>query len=356
MPHSQFPSTIVLNGVEFTADNFADIPVILKLQGKEWVKDIVDFLGEWFNEHTYIKVQTSGTTGEPKPLMLSKRAMVESAKRTLEVFKLDNGTTLLNVLSAKYIAGKMMFVRAMVGQLNLHIVEPSTHFAEEVESHFDFVAIVPNQIETIMELQKRQKVSENTKVLIGGAPLTEKNMDQLKHLKVACYQSYASTEMASHVAIKKLNGADQSSTYKATPDVRFSTTPNSCLVVHAPFLDEKMYETTDVVELVSETEFRWLGRVDHVINSAGIKIHPEVIENQIADLIQQTYYITAANDEVYGQVPILVIQGDFKDNELQQLLEKVNLTLDKYHKIRAVKTVQKIELTPTGKIKRLRFV
>jgi O-succinylbenzoic acid--CoA ligase len=36
--------------------------------------------------------------------------------------------------------------------------------------------------------------------------------------------------------------------------------------------------TNDIVKLISDTEFVWLGRFDNVINSGGVKINTEQIE------------------------------------------------------------------------------
>ena len=85
------------------------------------------FLEEWNNASETVLVHTSGSTGEPKPMLVEKRRMLASARRTNDFLGLKPGDTALLCMSLDYIAGKMMVVRALERKLRLVVVEPSGH-------------------------------------------------------------------------------------------------------------------------------------------------------------------------------------------------------------------------------------
>ena len=94
-------------------------------------KEIGVFLLDWFDNKSYIELSTSGTTGAPKRIRIAKQAMVHSALATGDFFGLHPGDKALACLPAKYIAGKMMFVRSFILGLELDYVAPSSHPMDE---------------------------------------------------------------------------------------------------------------------------------------------------------------------------------------------------------------------------------
>ena len=84
-----------------------------------------DFIVQWLNNNDYIIVHTSGSTGVPKFIKLRKSDMLTSARATCQFFSLTGESVLLSPLSADFIAGKMMIVRAIVSGAKLWIEKPS---------------------------------------------------------------------------------------------------------------------------------------------------------------------------------------------------------------------------------------
>jgi O-succinylbenzoic acid--CoA ligase len=52
----------------------------------------------------------------------------------------------------------------------------------------------------------------------------------------------------------------------------------NCLVIDAPKISQEQIVTNDLVELINDHQFILLGRIDNVVNSGGIKLIPEQIE------------------------------------------------------------------------------
>jgi O-succinylbenzoic acid--CoA ligase len=85
-------------------------------------KEINQFLKEWFSDAHFVLVKTSGSTGNPKSIHLRKDFMINSALATGRYFQLGENTKALCCLPIKFIAGKMMLVRALTLGLNLDLI------------------------------------------------------------------------------------------------------------------------------------------------------------------------------------------------------------------------------------------
>ena len=96
--------------------------------------------------------------------------------------------------------------------------------------------------------------------------------------------------------------------------ISISKDKRGCLIIDAPTISEKKVTTNDLVELISSTEFKWLGRFDSIINSGGIKLIPEQIEEKLSKVISQRFFVAGISDKLLGEKLILIIEGiDNKD-------------------------------------------
>jgi O-succinylbenzoic acid--CoA ligase len=320
----------------------------------EWENDLSLFLKEWANEKDYVIGQTSGSTGTPKTIRLSKKAMIASAIRTNQFFQLKKGDNVLLCLSANYIAGKMMIVRAIVGGLNLVAAPPSS--APGWEGTVAFAAMVPLQVQTLLATEEgKKRLASIDKLLIGGSPASESLERELCDLPVNAYLSYGMTETVSHIALCRMEkNSAKEKIYHALPDIAFSSDERNCLIIRAPYLQPEPFVTNDVVTLHSETSFSWLGRWDNVINSGGIKFFPEKIERKIAGLLAARFYVTSLPDTLLGQRIVLKIESQpWSDAEKKSFLRQAALLLSTYEIPKQILFVNKFEETGTGKIKRI---
>jgi len=283
-----------------------------------WKLDVYRFILDFFDDSGFILQQTSGTTGSPKNLQLPKQNLIESAKLTSAFFQLNESQTAVLCLPAKYIAGKMMVVRALVAGLNLILVEPTGTPDFSALNEIDFCAMVPMQAANLL----KQKTWPNLKTLIlGGAETNSELKTQLRHLTAKIYETYGMAETCSHIALKQMNGTAPEEFFTALPGVALSVDERGCLAIEAPFLREKIF-TNDCVELISENRFRWLGRVDNVINSGGIKVKPESLEEKISGLTGLRCVVVGLPDSLLGQKIVLVVETGEKINtsEIQKKL------------------------------------
>ena len=359
---SALESNIGLNGIsQWTAkmkpDGFQglgtgqlftnNIPSPLKVKSGELFQveipiwnDLNQFISEWYSPSNEMDLQTSGSTGKPKFISVKKKWMKNSAQLTGKTFGLKEADSALLCMPMKYVAGKMMVVRALELGLDLKVVEPSSSPLKNINDSIDFAAMVPLQLENSLNELDKVKI-----LIVGGGQVSPQLVEKLQNISTQIYETYGMTETLTHVAIKPLNGPGKSELFQALDGVHFEIDDKGCLVIHAPMLNPESIVTNDIVELVDKSSFQWLGRFDNVINSGGIKIIPEVVEAKLATVIlNRRFFIAGVADESLGEKVILVVEE-----------ESVNITLEsleKYEKPKDIYFIPKFVETKSGKIHR----
>lgn len=316
-------------------------------------KELHTFLTDWFNKNDYVIVTTSGSTGVPKNIQLKKEYMKNSALATGMFFETLENTKALCCLPVEFIAGKMMVVRALMLGWNLDVIDSNSNPLAYIEKTYDFSAMVPLQLRNSLD-----KLSFLKKLIVGGGVVSQELQEAIQEIPTAIYATYGMTETITHIAIKPINivsGGVESSSYKVLPNVLISKDERNCLVIKAPKVSDEVIITNDVVDIVSETQFTWKGRYDNVINSGGIKLHPEEIEKKLSPYIQSKFFVAGIPDEILGEKLILVIEKTVTSNEVEKSLDvtiKNTSTLSKFEKPKEVFYLSEFLLTKTGKIKR----
>ena len=304
-------------------------------------------MAEWHDESPYVRVKTSGSTGEPKPMLVEKRRMLNSARITCDFLGLHEGDTALLCMSLDYIAGKMMVVRALERGLRLINVEPSGHPLAVTQS-VDFAAMVPMQVYNSLRVpEERERLMQIKQLIIGGGAIDEALAAELKTFPNAVWSTYGMTETLSHIALRRLSGPDASDYYTPFPSVHLSLSDEGCLIIDAPEVCPDILVTNDIAELRPDGTFRILGRKDNVICSGGIKIQAEEVERQLRPYLQEPYMISKHPDEKFGEVVVLLTEGN--PDDARAVCERI---LPKYHQPREYIHIDQIPLTETGKLKR----
>ena len=305
-----------------------------------------EFLAEWRNESPYVRVQTSGSTGEPKQMLVEKKRMLASARRTNDFLGLKPGDTALLCMSLDYIAGKMMVVRAIERDLQLMVVEPSGHpmITRSEECVIDFAAMVPMQVYNSLQVpEERERLKLIKHLIIGGGAIDEAMAEELKSFPNHVWSTYGMTETLSHIALRRLSGPEASEWYTPFPSVSVSLNEEGCLVIDAPEVCGERLVTNDIAELVMYT-FRILGRKDNVICSGGIKIQAEEVERLLRPHLHEPYLISKRPDQKFGEVVVLLTEGDVET--AKTVCEAV---LPKYQRPKVYIHVSEIPLTETKK-------
>ncbi|MBI1837742.1 MAG: AMP-binding protein [Flavobacteriia bacterium] len=305
------------------------------------------FEDEWNNSNTFICSKTSGSTGQPKEIQIPKQKMIDSARMTGQFLSIQKGENALHCLSIDTIAGKMMFIRALILKLNLFIVEPCSNPLKFVFNRIDFIALVPLQLASILQSDK-EKLNQISNSIIGGGEISKTIELELYKNKLTVYQTFGMTETISHIAMRKI-GFEQQEAY-TTLGENFITEENSRLVIHSPLLNFIPLKTNDSIELIDAKTFIWKGRTDFVINTGGVKIHPEEVEKKINSIISTPFFISSLKDPFFGEKLILCIESKL---ELHYPIKSFSERLHKFEIPKEIYFFPTFTYTESQKINRL---
>ena len=334
-----------LNGTAYSHDSLLSVAKKWQNSRNNEQQELGLFLKTWLIDSDTIIVHTSGSTGAPKPLEVSKKAMRASAEQTAAFFNLLPGDTALLCLPIQYIAGKMMLVRAMVIGLDIDLIPPKT-LLDLKDKSYDFAALIPLQASASINLLKNLKT-----ILIGGAPIPGALRKALAKKQLHCIETYGMTETLTHVATRPVTYPPVP--FLAMPGIEVDVDLDNCLILTVPYISETAICTNDVVELIDEKSFRLLGRRDLVINSGGKKIFPERLEEKLADFLDFPFFFTGIPDATLGEKLVFVIVGDSKEMQNALKIATEVLGTDKHHIPKEVVCIEAFVHTKSGKLDRV---
>lgn len=342
-----------LNGTNYNHQELHEVAYSLVKEGLPYEISIGDFLMDWLNDKDYITVRTSGSTGKPKSIQLQKQHMVNSALATGDFFGVTVGDTALHCLPSEYIAGKMMLVRAMILGLEVDLVEPSLNPMATVEKHYDFCAMIPLQVYNSLS-----KLHQIKRLIVGGSMVTNDLLVRIQDVDTLIFETYGMTETVTHIAARQINHlrnleAAKNSHFETLPNISISKDDRGCLVIDAPLISNEKIVTNDLVNLVSETQFDWIGRFDNIINSGGVKLVPEAIERKLSEaILHKRFFVAGIPDSHLGQKLILLVEGSETDKgDIQKAITDLK-TLDKYEVPKEIHMVTAFAETENAKVLR----
>lgn len=306
-----------------------------------------EFLREWNSPSPTLLVHTSGSTGKPKPMLVEKRRMMESARITCRFLGLKEGDTTLLCMPLDYIAGKMVVVRAIVCGLKLINVEPSGHPLRTLNEPPVFAAMVPMQVyNSLLVEEERQKLMAIKHLIIGGGAVDDELEERLRSFPNAVWSTYGMTETLSHIALRRLNGAETSRWYTPFDGVNVRLNGDGCLVIDAPAVCSAPLTTNDRAIINADCRhFRIIGRRDNVVCSGGIKMQIEELERSLRPYLQSPFMITKRKDPRFGEAVVLLTESD----DIAAVHETCRQRLSKYEQPKHIIIVKRLPLTATGK-------
>lgn len=323
---------------------------------KYWELSVIKFLDDWFSDERKVSVKTSGSTGRPKIFEIEKVKMQYSARITCDFLGLKQGDIALHCLPIEYISGKMMLVRAIERRLKVIIKKPSINPLADLDTPIDFCAMTPLQVENSLE-----KLNLIKNLIIGGATVSEnlKNKiikilnSNIEKTNIKIFETYGMSETLSHIALKMIFPKKEDY-FSILEGIQINQDKRGCLTIFAPNLNPETLITNDLVKIKNERKFKFLGRVDNIINSGGAKISPEILEEFVKKIIPNELVFVGIPDEILGQKLILIIEGK-EDLKLKSEILTLKFEKDLFRP-KEIFFIEKIPRTPNGKVNRLGLI
>lgn len=323
-------------------------------------KEVISFLLDWRSGKDTFDLQSSGTTGEPKSITLHKDQMIASAESTLNYLNISSGSKALLCLDPRYIAGKMVIVRSLIGNLELYGFNPTANPISEkiIGRSIDLASFVPYQIVEIINNSHSFSNFQSIKnVIIGGAGISPELEKKLRPLNNKIYHSFGMTETVSHIALKRLSGEDHSKHFKVLPGIEIRTDNRGCLTVKGKITRGETIITNDLVQIKSNNEFIWEGRFDHIINSGGIKININSLEIKIRAVLESidlnnNFFIDHVPDEKLGEMIVMMLESGDNEIDLAVMKGVLKKQLTKFEMPKKIYIIEKFSLIDSGKVDR----
>jgi O-succinylbenzoic acid--CoA ligase len=325
---------IIWKHKEYSLQEFIDSQEV-----SEWMAAIQKVLVFCENNEPTFEFQSSGSTGRPKILTHEREVLMASARATIEYFGLTQHSKAFLALPAHLTGGAMMIIRAWLANMTLVIAKPSL-IPEVGDLEVDFCPLTPAQLLTLWRNEPEELDKLGT-ILLGGSEVPALLEQELNRPNV--FVGYGMTETASHVALRRLGQPY----YDAVGPTTFSMGKEGELVIHAPHLKLIRLETKDLIALKDNTHFTYLGRKDFTINSGGLKIQPEPMEQTFAKA-GINVVISSISDPVFGERPVAVFESE-PFGMWRQVME----SFPKYKRPMQGFVAGSFELNAGGKIDRL---
>ncbi|WP_420579770.1 AMP-binding protein [Reichenbachiella sp.] len=314
---------------------------------------LVQFIKGWIDGDTSFQLQTSGSTGTPKIIHVSREQIIASVEATSKFLRLKSSHQALICLDPNFVASIMMAARCLLNDMDCLVTKPSSNPIKSIDKRIDFASFVPFQIYKMMEENTIHELSTIKNILVGGAPLTHSGFETLANINTNIFVTYGMTETVSHIALMRVKGIFSDAYYEVLPGIQIGQDTDGCLHITGAVTEGKKIQTNDSVEMLDKNKFRWLGRRDHVINSGGIKIHPEQIEKSIERYFSSDFMISWNPSAQLGNECILLTENQAIPQEKINAIEKLILKgFSKFHVPKKVIVVKQFERTSSGKVKR----
>lgn len=317
----------------------------------------IEFEEIWHSDADFVKCHTSGSTGSPKEITLSKEFLKESARRTIDFFKIGKDSRLHTCLDFIYIASKMMLIRADQAECELTSELPSNDPLRSLspEETIDLLSIVPSQMTGLLDSGIFRPGIK--RILIGGAPIPEGLRHRISVSGYEVWESYGMTETASHIALRRVT-ADATVPFRTLPGITVRKTAEDCLAIKLPNCEELI--TNDIADVLSETEFHILGRADDCVISGGVKIMPQMLEEMLGGFISYEYCISSVPDAKWGERLVIVVASGEAEYDEAFLRKAISVRLNQYRKklslgVKAPKDIVFVDSLPrtsNGKVNR----
>jgi O-succinylbenzoic acid--CoA ligase len=350
-PYSHF----LLNGRQIAFDDVRSLAVP---HYTDFEFATLAFLKEWLDGSKTFVQKTSGSTGTPKEIVITRDQMIASAEATQNALALRPGFKAFVCLDTRFIAGKMMCVRSLVTGMEMTFQEPVANplTALSETSAVDFVAFVPYQIEEVLASPQSNFLNKLGTVIIGGAPMKSDTVQRLKSFSSRFFITYGMTETMSHIALQRISPTQQEEVFQCLSGVTVESDGRGCLVASVPWLTEKVV-TNDIVEIISSKNFRWIGRLDNIINTGGFKANPEKIEFQIEKIfkslnVDRRFFIAGIPDDRTGQRVSLFVEGFELPGFLEEIQNRLHLAVQRFEIPRSIYFVDNFQYTSSKKLDR----
>ena len=333
----------------------------------------------------YIISLTSGSTGNPKPIVFNQITKILRSKAAIDLFKLKKTDIIITSTPLDVSLGqRLLFMSLMLGSTSVILrTFTENNWINSVNKYdVTFTILIANQIERLINNHSNQfnKIKSLKKIVSSSAKFNDKTKKNKKILnQFQLYEMYGASEIGTVTSLhlnKELHKFDTVGRSCPNVDIKILSnkrflknniigeivcrTPlkfigylNSSKLTKKSFFNE-YFKTGDLGFLDNDNFLHFIGRKKNTIIVSGTNVYPEDIEKVLLDLkyIKECCVI-AKKDDKFGEAIFAIIRSNKKRNEIITNIKKHCLdNLSDFQLPRYFGFIHQFPKSPLGKIKR----
>ena len=305
-------------------------------------------------------VPTSGSTGEPKGVLLTAGNLRASARATAA--RLGGAGSWLLAIPPTHIGGLQVLVRSLLAGTTPGVLSDAPFTAASfaaatarLDGPRRYVSLVPTQLRRLLTTDGRDALRAYDAVLLGGAAAPASLLSQAREAGVRVVTTYGMSETSGgcvydgvpldgvRVSLRdgrvRLAGPVVARGYRLLPDLT------------AESFDGDAFTTSDLGRLDGGV-LHVLGRADDVVVSGGVKVPPNAVEAALeAHPAVAEAAVSGVPDEQWGSrvVAFVVLRSPLS---LAQARDHVAATLPRSWAPQELREVEALPLLASGKLDR----
>lgn len=320
-------------------------------------------------------IETSGSTGVPKRVALSRDALLASAAASAGALagraekQISGQGQWLLCLPGHYVAGSNVLVRSIAAETE-PVVMPAGHFdpvafrdaAAAMTGDERYVSLVPVQLARLVDAAASDArlldaLRRFDGILVGGQALRPELRDRALQLGLTITRTYGSSETGGGcvydgmpigpVHARSVDGLIE----LAGPVLAdgYLGDPGRTAAAFHKAHGARWYRTGDVGTVADDGRVTVLGRADNVIISGGEKVLLDAVERSVRELPGMAdAVVVAAQSAEWGQVPVVVVAGEIA-TELAGIRDHVASALGRAAAPARVVAMERMPLLASGK-------
>jgi O-succinylbenzoic acid--CoA ligase len=298
-----------------------------------------------------VVLTTSGSSGEPKGVLLSREALIASATATHD--RLGGPGQWLLPMKPYFVGGLQILTRSVVAGLAPVVAgESFTEAAAAMTGHRRYTAMVPTQLARYLDTDLEALRSFDA-IIIGGAATPAPLKARAAEAAVTAIPAYGMTETGSgcvyageplegtSIALDDgrilIKGPTLFSGYRLRPDLT------------ADVVRDGWFRTQDRGELV-DGRLRVIGRVDDVVISGGVNVTLPTVQARLLEHPRvKDAVVLGVPDAEWGTRVIAFVVGE---PELDELRDFVAASLPRTWAPREMVRLDALPMLASGKVDR----
>lgn len=323
----------------------------------------------------HVMFETSGTSGNPKSVALSKQALLISAAAVNEHLQATPSSRWGLALPLKHVGGFGVAARAYQAQCKFYQFDrrwdPAffTYWIDELQiSH---TSLVPTQVHDLVQAGMKAPTTLRA-VVVGGGSLDARIGNAARDLGWPVLASYGMTEASSQIAtqaLDSLNRPYECSPVPLLPIWEARTTPENILSISGPALfsgyissgvfyprDTPWFVTSDRVYL-QDRLITPIGRVDTLVKILGELVDPDAIEKELLELSNfrltpRAFAVVAIPDERTGFLLVPFFDTTVSQAVIDETLSIYQSNAPGFRRLKSPILLANLPRTELGKLRR----